>query len=553
MAPLPFQFLCALGQDGILCASRGDSLYTFAADCSLITEHTLSSRGAAAAAATQEGAKEGQDGSSETATSKTQGGEEVNESSTPPPKRRKVDPEANGSSAQPAVGTAEPQAQQQAASAANGSSSQKKKKAEKSAEPAEKSYVILLKATGNGSHVVAVTGGNKTVCVLEHDGKGHLTELSQRQMVKRPSDVVLTADEKTILVADKFGDVYALPLVPSADDLPGEDSAAALQESIRLARKGANNLTVHTQRNLRSLEEQARQRAEKAKQQQEQKETGPTFKQDLLLGHVSMLTSVAVGSANGRPYILTADRDEHIRVSRGILSMAHIIEHFCLGHKAFVSTMRFPQPDVLVSGGGDNELYVWDWVAGKLKSKVPLLQHAKEQASLGADKIAVTGLYPCNVPGGAVLLMAICERVKAIFVYRVEGSNLTFVETISLAGYPLDIAFIQVPGEQQSRMVVSLDQGAETSEPSSSSSGLYVHMLGNGSATAEKQAAPVYPNPEGGRVDDLPRAEIEKILYTVGNLRKTEFDDVAAGGDDDAAGAAGAPAPEAAEGESSAP
>ncbi|KAK7987968.1 hypothetical protein PG989_008283 [Apiospora arundinis] len=524
MAPLPFQFLCALGQDGILCASRGDSLYTFAADCSLITEHTLSSRGAAAAAATQEGAKEGQDGSSETATSKTQGGEEVNESSTPPPKRRKVDPEANGSSAQPAP---------------------KEKKAEKSAEPAEKSYVILLKATGNGSHVVAVTGGNKTVCVLEHDGKGHLTELSQRQMVKRPSDVVLTADEKTILVADKFGDVYALPLVPSADDLPGEDSAAALQESIRLARKGANNLTVHTQRNLRSLEEQARQRAEKAKQQQEQKETGPTFKQDLLLGHVSMLTSVAVGSANGRPYILTADRDEHIRVSRGILSMAHIIEHFCLGHKAFVSTMCFPQPDVLVSGGGDNELYVWDWVAGKLKSKVPLLQHAKEQASLGADKIAVTGLYPCNVPGGAVLLMAICERV--------EGSNLTFVETISLAGYPLDIAFIQVPGEQQSRMVVSLDQGAETSEPSSSSSGLYVHMLGNGSATAEKQAAPVYPNPEGGRVDDLPRAEIEKILYTVGNLRKTEFDDVAAGGDDDAAGAAGAPAPEAAEGESSAP
>lgn len=229
-------------------------------------------------------------------------------------------------------------------------------------------------------------------------------------MVKRPSDLTLTADEKTLLVADKFGDVYALPLIPSADDSLGEDSAAALQESIRLARKGANNLTVHTQRNLRSLEEQARQRAEKAKQQQEQKEAGPTFKQDLLLGHVSMLTSIAVASADGKPYILTADRDEHIRVSRGILSMAHVIENFCLGHRAFVSAMCLPEPDRLVSGGGDNDLYVWDWKAGVLKSKVPLLRHAKEQANVTGDKIAVTGLYPCNVPGGAGLIMAICER-----------------------------------------------------------------------------------------------------------------------------------------------
>ncbi|KAK8056673.1 hypothetical protein PG993_001900 [Apiospora rasikravindrae] len=538
MAPLPFQFLCALGQDGILCASRGDSLYTFSPDCSLIAEHPLGGRPAATEGAKEE-EEEGerkqapQNGSSE-ATSQTQEAE-VNESATPPAKRRKVGSEAAVSSAQPAVGNDQ--------QANNGG--QKKKKGEKPADAAEKLYVILLKATSSGSHVVAVTGGNKTIFVLEHDGKGHLTELSQRQMVKRPSGIALTADdEKTILVADKFGDVYALPLIPSADDALDEGAAAGLQESIRLARKGANNLTVHTQRNLKALEEQARQRAAKQKQKEEQKEAGPTFKQDLLLGHVSMLTCVAVASADGRPYILTGDRDEHIRVSRGI-PQAHVIENFCLGHTSFISSICLPQPDVLVSGGGDSELYVWDWKAGVLKSKVGLLQHANNEANVDGDKIAVTGLYPCNVPGGAGLLVAVCERVKAVFVFKMQEGNLTFAETINVAGYPLDVAFVQVPG-QPSRMVVSLDQ--QDVEGPCPSSGLYVHLLGN----EGQQQPPTYPNPEGGRID-LPRSEVEKILYTVGNLRKTEFDDVTAGGDQAAAGDAGAGAPGAADALSGAP
>ncbi|KAK7969834.1 hypothetical protein PG988_008907 [Apiospora saccharicola] len=548
MAPLPFQFLCTLSQDGILCASRGDSLYTFGADCAQIAEHSLVGSPATAPEGSSKKEEEPnqapQNGSSE-ATPQTQGvEEEVNESATPPPKRRKVDYSvADVSAAQPAGGNDKSQA-------ANGAP-QKKKKAEKPAEATERSYVILLKATGDGRHVVAVTGGNKTVHVLEHDCKGHLTGLSQRQMNKRPSDIALTADEKTILVADKFGDVYALPLILSADDsLDGgaAAAAAALQEATLLARKGANNLTVHTQRNLRSLEEQARQRAAKAAQQEQQKDAGPSFKQDLLLGHVSMLTSIAAASADGRPYILTGDRDEHIRVSRGI-PQAHVIENFCLGHTSFISTICLPQPDLLVSGGGDSELFAWDWKTGVLKSKVELLQHAKNEANVDGEKIAVTGLYPCHVAGGSGLLMAICERVKAVFVFKVQESNLVYVETINVAGCPLDIAFIQVPGQQSGRMIVSLYQDAEGAGPSSS--GLYVHQLGD--AFAEQ--APVYPNPNGGRIDDLSRSEIEKILYTVGNLRKTEMsDDVTTGGDNTAAaGETGEPAPEAAEDESGAP
>lgn len=139
--------------------------------------------------------------------------------------------------------------------------------------------------------------------------------------------------------------------------------------------------------------------------------------------------------------------------------------------------------------------------------------------------------------------------MKAVFVFKVEDGNLIYAETINVAGYPLDLAFIQVPGQQSGRMIVSLYQDTEGVSPPSS--GLYVHLLGNASA----EQAPVYPNPEAGRINDLPRSEVEKILYTVGNLRKTEMsDDVAADGDNTAAaGEAGEPAPEAAEDESGVP
>lgn len=178
MAPLPFQFLCALGQDGLLCASRGDTLYTFGADCALIAEHSLGGSSATgpegSSTKEEERNQASQNGPSE-ATPHTQGAEEeVNESATPPPKRRKVDSSvADVSAAQPAGGNDKTQT-------AKGGDQKKKKKAEKPAEDTKKSYVILLKATGEGSHVVAVTGDNKTVHVLKHDGKGRLTGLSQR-------------------------------------------------------------------------------------------------------------------------------------------------------------------------------------------------------------------------------------------------------------------------------------------------------------------------------------------------------------------------------------
>jgi tRNA (guanine-N(7)-)-methyltransferase subunit TRM82 len=94
----------------------------------------------------------------------------------------------------------------------------------------------------------------------------------------------------------------------------------------------------------------------------------------LLLGHVSILTSIALAhtvdphSGQRRRYIITSDRDEHIRVSR--YPQAHIIEQFCLGSKSFVTALHICSAQsggelrALVSGGGENQIRFWDWLSG---------------------------------------------------------------------------------------------------------------------------------------------------------------------------------------------
>ncbi|KIY44974.1 hypothetical protein FISHEDRAFT_8895, partial [Fistulina hepatica ATCC 64428] len=85
---------------------------------------------------------------------------------------------------------------------------------------------------------------------------------------------------------------------------------------------------------------------------------------ELVLGHVSVLTTFIM-SPDGR-YIITADRDEHIRVSW--YPQGFNIESYCLGHEKFISAIHIPRhsPSHLISGGGDSVLKVWDWMAGTL-------------------------------------------------------------------------------------------------------------------------------------------------------------------------------------------
>lgn len=186
-------------------------------------------------------------------------------------------------------------------------------------------------------------------------------------MPKRLCAVALTNSQDTILAGDKFGDIYALPLHPSSDSKAIRPAKPQV-EALRPFKPSASELTVHTKGNREALRQQKLYKAAAPKKQE------PTFEHQLILGHVSTLTDLVMGldpSNDIREYIVSADRDEHIRVSRGI-PQAHIICNYCLRHTDFVSRlcMLAEQPQFLISGGGEPSLRIFDWLAGTIVAEI---------------------------------------------------------------------------------------------------------------------------------------------------------------------------------------
>ena len=191
------------------------------------------------------------------------------------------------------------------------------------------------------------------------------------QMVKRPCAITLTPDEDSIIVADRFGDVYSLPLLWDEEaENRFREHATAKPSSSEPWKPAADFSTVHTKGNVQALKNQ-----QTMKKSTIPKEPVMDFEHDFLLGHVSMLTDVIMAQittpSGPRRYIITADRDEHIRLSRGP-PQSYVIEGFLLGHDELVNRLHIPKwnPEILISGGGDDYLLVWDWAQNKILQKV---------------------------------------------------------------------------------------------------------------------------------------------------------------------------------------
>lgn len=91
-----------------------------------------------------------------------------------------------------------------------------------------------------------------------------------------------------------------------------------------------------------------------------------------LLGHTtSMVTHVAVNHDSS--LLLTADRDEKLRVSR--FPNTSIIESYCLGHAASLTKVAcsLVTPELVVSTSMDNTIKLWQMKTGKLLASKPLL------------------------------------------------------------------------------------------------------------------------------------------------------------------------------------
>ncbi|KAJ9233046.1 hypothetical protein DTO207G8_3664 [Paecilomyces variotii] len=346
----------------------------------------------------------------------------------PPGKKRKLSPSADGSSSDPKPNT---------------------KETGKSQASSSWSHISLLATSPTGNHIVAVTPEDKCIRVFEVGKDGTLQHISERHMPKRPSVISLTPDGNTIICGDKFGDVYSLPLIPS--DKPIVQAKPSTPKPFQPA---ATNLTVHTKRNLEALEQQLRVGSKSAE------ERAPQFEHKLLLGHVSMLSALTYVSlpspssaGQSRSYLLTGDRDEHIRVSRGI-PQTHVIENYCFGHTSFITQMCIPEwrPEILVSGGGDDYLLVWKWQEGRILQKVSLLDDKSE-----SREIAVRGIWALSLPasGNAVKVVFVAaEGSPELLCYTMESDGqLRRQPSIQLTSNVLDVAY---DGENNS-ILVSLD------------------------------------------------------------------------------------------------
>ncbi|KAK5116310.1 hypothetical protein LTR85_009282 [Meristemomyces frigidus] len=400
--------------------------------------------------------------------------------------------------------------------------------------------IIKLTVSPNQQYIVAVTD-DKFIHVLEIVGHGELKELSQRCMPKRPCAIQVLPDNATIICGDKFGDVYSLPLLPSEvapiqDVEPGaEDGEAAKQEDPAF-KPSATVLTVHSKRNRMALEAQMQQKNFTAKKEPLK------FEHKLLLGHVSMLTDViyATREVEGkqRGHIITADRDEHIRISRAP-PQSHIIEGYCLGHTEFVSKLcLIPGTDLLVSGGGDSWLGVWDWPTFKLRRKfdirdavLDVVEEVAQRADMDtteaikqADKsVVVSGLWTApftNAKGKQeIALLVACERRPSLFIVPVSRLMLKKDQktTQSRIDYPvLDVACV---GD---RLIVSVD-GRRDGSPCLRVAQLHQAEETKGEVLSEKDEemeAKLQCLMTSSK--DIPADDkaLDDLLYGVGNLRK---------------------------------
>jgi tRNA (guanine-N(7)-)-methyltransferase subunit TRM82 len=283
-------------------------------------------------------------------------------------------------------------------------------------------------------------------------------------MPKRVCAIVLTPDQSMLLVGDKFGDVYSLPLLVSTE-VPASTAAPATETPTPKFQTSASELTVHTKGNREALRQQREQKALPKKKE------GLTFEHKLLLGHVSLLTDLVITEVTvegkKRQYILTADRDEHIRVSRGP-SQAYVIENYCLGHKKFVSKLCiFPwDTNLLVAGSGETSLKVFHWRTGRLVDEMSFHDHFFH---LGPEfPMAVSGLWSMAIPSQfgidstptyPGLVIVAFEARPELLCYRVthEGS-LSMWQIINARMNVLDLAVLGDPDPGKWTMLVSLDR-----------------------------------------------------------------------------------------------
>jgi WD40 repeat protein len=170
----------------------------------------------------------------------------------------------------------------------------------------------------------------------------------------------------------------------------------------------------------------------------------------LLLGHTaSMLTDIAIvdrddiASSSRRRLLLTADRDEKIRISQ--FPDSYILEGFLLGHTAYVTAFTtIPSSYLAVSCGGDMTLRLWN------------IDDKSEICSMSTCDNNNKNEIPTaiTVSGCGQILAVIFDESKRLSIYKIShkdindqnnnnntSPSLTLLGSVDCPSQPLSLIF----------------------------------------------------------------------------------------------------------------
>ncbi|XP_052495565.1 tRNA (guanine-N(7)-)-methyltransferase non-catalytic subunit WDR4 isoform X3 [Budorcas taxicolor] len=142
----------------------------------------------------------------------------------------------------------------------------------------------------------------------------------------------------------------------------------------------------------------------------------------LELGHLSMLLDVAV-SPDDR-FVLTADRDEKIRVSWA--AAPHSIESFCLGHTEFVSRIFVVpnHPELLLSSSGDCTLRLWEYRSGRELHCCPLTSLQDPTEPWSDKRFAVSRITYWSQEDCVALS---CDGLPVVYIFQLDAAQRQLV------------------------------------------------------------------------------------------------------------------------------
>ncbi|XP_059198284.1 tRNA (guanine-N(7)-)-methyltransferase non-catalytic subunit wdr4 [Centropristis striata] len=238
---------------------------------------------------------------------------------------------------------------------------------------------VLAFTVSPSGKLVALTDDTKRLVLFRCEPSWQC--ISIRWVVRRSTSLMFSQSEDELLVADKSGDVYSFSVVD------------------------------------------------------------PQREGELKMGHLSMLLAVSMSPDN--KYMITADRDEKIRVSH--LRSPYNIQSFCLGHQQFVSALLVPSghPHWLLSGSGDGTMKLWEYESGRQLQSWDLTD-LEETANSEADKQKKPTVCCITSSPDARHVAVQCERVSTVQFFSLdhEGEEkLVPHSRLSLPHCPLDMTF----------------------------------------------------------------------------------------------------------------